>query len=101
MRWMKLLINLKQNSMALKKRIMVNLIETKAIDFIGRDGEKVSKIKHTFLTPEQEIIHGYLDKPREEYKGKEIDTHEFIESKAIETFWVGKEYQGQTTWRLV
>jgi len=87
--------------MALRKRIMVNLVETKAIEFIGRDAEPVKKTKYTFLTPDQEMIHGYTDKPREDFKGKEIDTDVFVESKAIETFWQGKEYQGQTTWRLV
>jgi len=87
--------------MALKRRVMVNLLEVKEIDFVGRNAEQVHKFKYTFINPEREIIHGYLDEKRVEWEDKIIDTDIFVESRAIETHWLGREWEGQTTWRLV
>lgn len=87
--------------MALKKRVMANIIGIEPIKFLGEKGDLVEKIKYAFITPDQEIIYGFLDSPREEWADKEIDTNVFVEQKAVETYWQGREWQGDTKWKLV
>lgn len=81
--------------------MLVNLLEVKLIDFVGRSAEQVKKWKYTFINSDREIVHGYLDEKRAEWDGKEINTDTFVESQAIETVWTGREWDGQITWRLV
>lgn len=87
--------------MALAKRMMVNILEHKQIEFVGRSAEQVRKWKYTFITSDNEIVHGYLDEERAEWANSEIDTNVFVESKAVETRWTGREWEGQITWKLV
>jgi len=86
--------------MALKKRMLVNIVGIDQINFVGRNGEQVRKMKYTMLTPENEMVYGYTDEPKEEWSDREIDTAQFVESKAVETWWQGRVWEGQTVWRL-
>jgi len=87
--------------MALQKRILANILEISSFKFIGREGDLVEKTKYVFITPDQTIMTGYLDQPREEWIGKEIDSDVFVESKAVETKWHGKIWEGETKYRLI
>jgi len=87
--------------MGLQRRLLVNILEIKEIEFMGKEMIPVKKIKYTFLTPDQEIIYGYLDARRTEWEDKTITTELFVQSQSVETQWNGRIWEGQKKWVLV
>jgi len=89
-----------KKNMALTKRLLVNVLESKKISFIGKEAEHIEKFKYTVLNSDQEMSDLYSDTKREDLEAVIIDTDTFVESKAVEINLVGRLWEGSTRWSL-
>lgn len=88
--------------MAFTKKMNVVLVDFEEISFTDKtNGEKITKIKYTFVDQNNNLINGYSDTHKPELEKKLVNTDRYADELAVETEWVGRTYMGETSWKLV
>ncbi len=77
----------------------LTLFEITEVKFPDKEtGQQVTKFKYLFFDKQDTVFVGYLDKKI--WADRLTDTHTFIEAKSHSYDWLGREWQGEISWKL-